>query len=123
MPIQVMVLSACLDSTLAHAVLAAYLFAVLDERSWRRVKSCQPCSHPRWSPAHSTYCCTTPPPRQGSHPLLGRHPQCHAGLYAVDPVGLEDRILAGPLRRVHGGHVPDCPFRPDPVFVQQHIHG
>ena len=38
MPIQVMVLSACLDSTLAHAVLAAYLFAVLDERSWRRVK-------------------------------------------------------------------------------------
>ena len=38
MPIQVMVLSACLDSTLAHAALAAYLFAVLDERSWRQLK-------------------------------------------------------------------------------------
>lgn len=38
MPIQVMVLSACLDSTLAHAVLAAYLFAILDERSWRQLK-------------------------------------------------------------------------------------
>ncbi len=38
MPIQVMVLTACFDSALAHAALAAYLFAVLDERSWRRLK-------------------------------------------------------------------------------------
>ena len=37
-PIPVFILSACLDSTLAHAALAAYLFAVLDERSWRRMK-------------------------------------------------------------------------------------
>ena len=38
MPIQVMVLTACFDSALAHAALAAYLFAVLDERSWRQLK-------------------------------------------------------------------------------------
>lgn len=38
MPIQVMVLTACFDSALAHAALVAYLFAVLDERSWRQLK-------------------------------------------------------------------------------------
>ena len=32
MPIQVMVLTACFDSALAHAALAAYLFAVLEDR-------------------------------------------------------------------------------------------
>ena len=34
----VMLLVGYVDSTLAHAVVAAYLFAVLDERSWRRLK-------------------------------------------------------------------------------------
>ena len=38
MPTLVMLLVGYVDSTLAHAVVAAYLFAVLDERSWRRLK-------------------------------------------------------------------------------------
>ena len=37
-PTLVMLLVGYVDSTLAHAVVAAYLFAVLDERSWRRLK-------------------------------------------------------------------------------------
>ena len=38
MPTLMMLLIGYVDSTLAHAVVAAYLFAVLDERSWRRLK-------------------------------------------------------------------------------------
>ncbi len=38
MPTLVMLLIGYVDSTLAHAVVAAYLFAVLDERNWRRLK-------------------------------------------------------------------------------------
>lgn len=38
MPTLMMLLIGYVDSTLAHAVVAAYLFAVLDERNWRRLK-------------------------------------------------------------------------------------
>ena len=124
MPIQVMVLTACFDSALAHAALAAYLFAVLDERSWRQLKKA---ARPAPIPAgcrHAQRTAVLRHPRRGSfHPLPGRHPHCRAGLYAVDPVGLGAGILAGPLRRVHGGHIPDCPYHPNSVFVQQHIRG